>query len=362
MKIEGDILTSEGWIRGQVEFDDKIIAVNGKPITMPKPPYILPGFVDLHVHGGAGADMMTGIDAMKTAAEFHASHGTTSLLVTSVTAPLADIDAFLEATAKIVKSRDKSHARVLGAHLEGPFINPDKLGAQPPFAIPAQMSLIQKWLKIAPIKVMTLAPEMDHEAVMNALQEAGVKVQIGHTLCTYAQAVNALQNGAGVTHLFNAMSGLSHRDNGTAGAALAYADYAEIIPDLHHVEEGAILAARRAIPRLYGVTDAMAGAGMPDGEFQLGTHIAIKHGDEVRLPSGSLAGSVLTMDQALRNFVKIGLPLEEASKRLSTIPANWIGEKTIGRIKNGAHADLIVFNENLQIQQMIIAGEPLAKG
>jgi N-acetylglucosamine-6-phosphate deacetylase len=170
-----------------------------------------------------------------------------------------------------------------------------------------------------------------------------VKVQLGHTTCSYALAVAALAAGAsGFTHVFNAMSPMHHRMPGCVGCALAHAAYAEMIFDLQHVQPGAVLAARRAIPGLYGVTDAVAAAGMPDGVYRLGEHVIHKRGDTVRLADGTLAGSVLTMDGALRNLLSLGVPMAEASERLSAIPARYLGLTDRGVIAVGAAADLVV--------------------
>ncbi len=356
--LEGSILTPRGWMRGAVTVGARIGTIAGDPTEAPDAPYILPGFVDLHVHGGGGADMMDGADAIAKAATLHARHGTTALLATSVTAPGDETATFLDAVATLAASADHGGARVLGAHLEGPFINPDKLGAQPPFAQMADVALMASWLERAPVRVVTYAPEADpDDALRDLLLAAGVRVQIGHALCDYARASACLAAGCGVTHLFNAMSGLAHRGNGIAGAAFAHADYAEIVPDLIHVEPGAILAARRAIPHLYGVTDATAGAGAPDGDYPLGRLVATKADGAMRLPDGTLAGSALTMDQALRNLVSIGLPIAEAARRLSTIPADWLGETEVGRIEIGAHADLVLLTDALDIDRVLIAGK-----
>lgn len=357
--LAGSILTPRGWIRGRVSFDAAVLGVEGTVTDAPEPPYVLPGFVDLHVHGGGGADMMEGRDAIRAAAARHASHGTTSLLATSVTAPVAATKAFLDAVREVMGETESGAARVVGAHLEGPFINPGKLGAQPPFAIPGDADLVRTWLARAPIRVVTLAPECDDGTLIPLLLAAGVRPQIGHSLCAYAAAARALAAGCGVTHLFNAMTGLAHRGNGIAGAALAHADWAEVIPDLIHVEAGAILAARRAIPNLYGVTDATAGAGMPDGDYRLGAHAVTKHGGAMRLADGTLAGSALTMDAALRNLVAIGLTLEEASRRLSTLPAAWIGLDDTGRIAPGVRADLVALDGDLAVQTVRVAGAPI---
>ena len=356
--LEGSVLTPEGWIAGRVAFSGRVEAVEGEAVAgAPEPPFVVPGFVDLHVHGGGGADMMEGADAIRRAAALHARHGTTSLLATSVTAPPEEVGRFLDAVREVAGAPRPGEARVAGAHLEGPFVNPGKLGAQPPFAIPADAGLMRGWLARAPVRAVTLAPECDPSgALIPMLREAGVRPQIGHSLCLYAEAAAAIAAGCGVTHLFNAMTPLAHRGCGVAGAALAHAEWAEVIPDLIHVERGAILAARRAIPNLYGVTDATAGAGMPDGAYRLGGREAVKADGAMRLACGTLAGSALTMDGALRNLVRIGLPLEEAARRLSHVPARWAGLGDAGRIAPGAQADLVTLDAELRVVSVHVGG------
>jgi N-acetylglucosamine-6-phosphate deacetylase len=341
--LAGTILTPDGWVRGRVRYGAAIEAVE-PDASAPEDRFILPGFVDLHVHGGHGADVMEGAESVAHMARFHARHGTTALLATTVTGPA---DALLHAASGVaaVVHRPGS-ARVLGLHLEGPFVSPDALGAQPPFAIPADPGLVNALAAVVNLRVVTLAPEMDPDFALTAhLRAMGVRVQLGHTTCSYAMALAALQAGAsGFTHLFNAMTPLHHRAPGCAGCALAHADHAEMIFDLQHVAAGAVLAARRAIPGLYGVTDAVAAAGMPDGEYRLGTHRIHKSGDTVRLADGTLAGSVLTMDAALRNLLSLGLDLAEAATRLSTIPARYLGLTDRGVIEAGAAADLVMMD------------------
>lgn len=339
--LTGVILTPDGWVRGRLHHDAAIRKIE-PDADAPDDRFILPGFVDLHVHGGGGADVMDGAEAVRQVARFHAGHGTTALLPTTVTAPR---EAILRAAEGIAAAEHTpGAARVLGLHLEGPFINPAALGAQPPFATTVDRGLVDALAAIVTLRVVTLAPEMDPDLSLTAyLHGLGVRVQLGHTTCSYAQALAALKAGAsGFTHLFNAMTPLHHRAPGCAGCALGHADHAEMIFDLHHVDAGAILAARRAIPGLYGVTDAVAACGMPDGEYRLGTHAIHKCGDTVRLADGTLAGSVLTMDGALRVLLSLGLPMAEASARLSTIPARYLGIADRGEIIAGAAADLVV--------------------
>ena len=253
--ITGNILTPQGWVHGDIGFDTHIAVVKGGAVDPASntDDYILPGFIDLHVHGGGGKDVMEGGDAVRTIAAIHARHGTTSMLATTMTAPPEDIDLALAGIGKAAAQRGKGEARVLGAHLEGPYINSGKLGAQPNYARSAKLADVERLETLAPLKLITVAPEIDgHLELVKELSDAGMRVQIGHTLGSYEDGKAALENGAhGFTHLFNAMTGLHHREPGMVGAALAHAQYAELIPDLLHVHPGAIKTALRCIPRLY---------------------------------------------------------------------------------------------------------------
>ncbi|NCW01617.1 MAG: N-acetylglucosamine-6-phosphate deacetylase, partial [Betaproteobacteria bacterium] len=215
---------------------------------------------------------------------------------------------------------------------------------------------------IAALRIITLAPENEaHLRLIVALRDAGFAVQLGHSEASYALAKQAFGCGArGVTHLFNAMSGFHHRSPGLVGASLAHAEFAEIIPDLLHVHPGAMLAAYRAIPGLYAVTDATAATGMPDGSYRLGEQTVQRCLGSVRLPDGSLAGSALTMDQAFRNLVSIGLSLNQASEMLSERPAQMLELTDRGRISKDYRADFVVLDrDNLLVQQVVIGGRVL---
>ncbi|MEO7579584.1 MAG: N-acetylglucosamine-6-phosphate deacetylase [Massilia sp.] len=359
--IKGNILSSDGWRHGTLRFGARIDAIEGADANPAgnSDDYILPGFVDLHVHGGGGKDIMEGGDAPHVIAAVHARHGTTSLLATTMTAPPEDIVSALQAIGAACAGKRANAARILGVHLEGPYINPGKLGAQPDFAREASIDEVRRFGALAPLRLITVAPEIDgHLALVRALADAGIRVQIGHTAGTYEDGVAALEHGAaGFTHLFNAMSPLHHRVPGMVGAALAHASYAELIPDLLHVHPGAIRVALRAIPHLYCVTDSTAATGMPDGEYVLGRQVVHKCMGGVRLPDGTLAGSTLTMDQALRNLVGLGLDLADASRRVSTFAADHIGEAERGRLAPGCHADFVVLDRDLRIKAVYVEGE-----
>jgi len=363
--IHGCILTARGFVDGTVEYlQGRVQRVMGTPIADELArdearTIVLPGFIDSHVHGGGGRDTMEGGDAIDRIARMHVRHGTTSLLATTMTAPLPDVEFAMSALGGACRSRRAGAARVLGVHLEGPYINPGKLGAQPDFVRPASIPEVLALHALAPIVLITLAPELPGNLdIIPALRAAGFRVQIGHTLGTYEDGVAALERGAGgFTHLFNAMSGMHHRAPGIVGAALAHAQHAEIIPDLVHVHPGALRAALRAIPGLFCVTDSTAATGMPDGEYRLGSHRVTKCMGGVRLPDGTLAGSTLTMDQALRNLVALGLSLREASLRVSTHAADYLGLEDRGRIDEGFHADLVVLDRDLVLQRVLVEGE-----
>lgn len=366
--VDGLLLTPKGWLRGRLHIgaDGRIASIEGDSASEAQVwasplPIVLPGFIDLHVHGGGGRDTMEGGDAVAHMARIHARHGTTSMLATTMTAPMDEICAALDAMAPQCAQRQPGAARVLGVHLEGPFLNAARLGAQPDFVCEATLAEVRALHARAPIRLITLAPELPgHLVLIPALVAAGFRVQIGHSDGCYEDGVAALNAGAtGFTHLFNAMSGLHHRAPGMAGAALAHARHAEIIPDLLHVHPGALRVALRAIPGLYCVTDSTAAAGMPDGQYRLGRHTVSKCQGGVRLADGTLAGSTLTMDQALRNLVGLGLSLAEASARTATHAADFLGLQDRGRLVVGAWADLLLMDTTLALRGVLIEGEAI---
>jgi N-acetylglucosamine-6-phosphate deacetylase len=358
--IAGQILTPEGLVGGRLRCTAAIQTLE-PTADAPADRFVLPGFIDLHVHGGAGADCMAGADAVRQMAAFHATHGTTALLATTVTAPRPELLAAFRGIASAMSPGDRGSARILGAHLEGPFISPRALGAQPPFATAPDLDLVDELTALAPIRVATVAPEIDTDGVLlKHLLAHGVRAQIGHTTCSYAQARAALGAGAaGFTHLFNAMSGLHHRQPGAVGAALAHGDFAELILDLVHVDDGAARVALRAIPRLYCITDAVAATGMPPGEYRLGQHRIFKDEGAVRLADGTLAGSVLTMDQALRNLLHLGVPIEQAARRCATLQAEYLGLGDRGQLVPGAVADVVVVDRAGRLEAVLAEGSPI---
>ena len=366
--VSADVLTPQGFVRGYLSWDrsGRISSVRGHSVTPEMAgqmglPIALPGFIDLHVHGAMGHDVMEAAQACSAIATGLARQGTTSWLATTMTAPGGEITRALTDLAPLCHQRGQGQARVLGVHLEGPYISPQRLGAQPDCTGLLDLAQVRAWQALAPIRVLTLAPEVPgHLGLIGPLNDMGIRVQIGHANGRYEDGVAALQAGAsGFTHLFNAMSALHHREPGMVGAALAHAQHAEIIPDLLHVHPGAIRLALRAIEGLYCVSDATSATGMPDGEYRLGRQSVHKCLGAVRLEDGTLAGSILTLDQALRNLVSIGLSLPEASARVSTVAADYLDLPDRGRLKPGAWADVVLLDASLNIQRVLVEGETI---
>ncbi len=338
MATTGRWWSAEGFIDAVCQHTHTVQSLAYQSIE-PDSPMFLPAPVDLHVHGGGGHDCMHGDKAIRGMLATHARHGTCAMLATSVTAPLDDISEFIASVSRVIQTPEKHSARLLGAHLEGPFISPHKLGAQPPYATELNLQQVEDWIGSGVVRVITYAPEVDpHGDLLDLCQRNNIRAQLGHTNCSWNEAQLALQNGCGVTHLFNAMSGVSHRNGGAATAALAYAEYAEIIIDGLHVEKAAFDAARRAIPKLYSVTDGTAASAMPDGRYQLGTHHVTKSDNKVVLQDGTLAGSCLTQIQVIAQLRQWNIDWHTIGLMTSNIPAQWIGETSLGSIAPGSDA------------------------
>lgn len=312
---------------------------------------LIPGCIDCHIHGGGGADVMAGETALRTMLAVHAGLGISSLVATTVTAPNAEIDSVLAAAARVMAEPDSQASRLLGVHLEGPYLSPERLGAQPPLSRSVDAEQVAAWFATGVVRIMTYAPEADPHRVLPALAAAhGVRLQLGHTNCSYADAAFRISQGQGVTHLYNAMNGVSHRGGGLALASLCHSSFAEIICDGVHVEPPAFHLARKAIEKLYMVSDATSATGMPDGPYTLGSLTVHKVGDTVRLSDGTLAGSAVTMVRMLEVARQWGLGWPEISQRFSTYPAEWLGlEAILGRIAVDAYADFLELEGDLPV-------------
>ncbi len=368
--LEGSILTPNGWVEGGLRVNGSVIAaVEGRalaPTERPCGPFILPGFIDLHVHGGGGADWQGGEAGIRGLVRYHTSYGTTAIAPTTATGPVAAIEGSLSAIAAIAAKREQGEAVVLGAHLEGPFVNPKKPGAMDvSLILEGDPGLAKSWADRCRIVVATVAPEIPNgRDVIETLTAGGCRVQIGHSIATPAEAEQAFRGGCcGFTHLFNAMSGVEHRSPGVAAYALAHARFAEIIGDLIHVDATVVLAAYRAIPRIYAITDASAAAGLPDGNYEWGGRRSVKRGQRITLENGTtLAGSAITMLDAFRNLTKIGLSVEQASDMTSARQAEYLGLRDLGRIEVGARACLVELDDALALQGVWVDGESVMPG
>ena len=344
-ELTGHIVTPEGLINGSLRFGTNIESLSES--TQADDRIILPGIIDCHIHGGGGGDVMDGIAGIRALARTHAQYGLTGFLATTVTADDASIERVLEAVSLVMQSRDQSEARCLGVHLEGPYLNEGKLGAQPPLTRYVDAVKVRSWIESDVVRVMTYAPEQDPGGIMPSLaEEFDVRLQVGHSGCDYHHACGLLERGVGVTHLFNAMTGIHHRSPGVAQAALSAAEYSEIICDGVHVKEPTFQLAREHIPRLYSVTDSTSAAGMPDGEYQLGTHRVFKKDDVVCLGDGTLAGSAATASVTVQTLCQFGLDWLEIAAMTSMRPASWLGLQNQGAIALGNVADFVTFRDH----------------
>ena len=328
---------------------------------------LAPGFIDVHTHGAMGRDVMEGTDeALEVISRFLAAHGTTSFLATTVTAsPIATLQA-VEALGSQV-DRPLPGARMLGLHLEGPFINPEKRGAHTAKYIRRPSTLIFDQLLACSshqIKLITVAPEVEGSLELIRFARAkGVVVSLGHSNATLEETMAAIALGAGnATHTFNAMRPFSHRDPGILGAVLTAPEiWAELIADGVHVSPAAInlCIQCKSARRILLISDAVSATGMPEGQYRLSDIEITLSGGICRTREGQLAGSTLTQDQALRNMVRWShLPLEAVLGMLTRNPAQSLGiAESKGTLAEGRDADMVLLDRNLRVNTTIIQGE-----
>jgi N-acetylglucosamine-6-phosphate deacetylase len=311
------------------------------------------------VNGFGGVDFLEADSAeYGRAGEAMIETGVTAYLPTFITAP----EEHLIAALQQIPRSNGSGPRILGAHLEGPFLASGRLGTHRASARrDPDVELLDRLLAAGPVKIMTLAPELPGaELLIDLLQLHGVTVSCGHSDASAEEANAAFDRGVRtVTHLFNAMRPFRHRDPGIVGAALARNDViVQIILDgIHLAPETASVISRGAVGRVALVTDAVAGAGMEDGVYSLAGFDVEIRGSVVSGPDGVLAGSVLTMIEAVQNFHALGVPLAAALDAASFIPAAVIGVDDIGRLAPGLPADIIVVDDNLELERVVVAGE-----
>jgi N-acetylglucosamine-6-phosphate deacetylase len=320
----------------------------------------VPGFVDLQVNGFAGVDFLEAdADGYRRAGDALLETGVTSYLPTLITAPEETLTAAL---AEVPTSG--AGPRVLGAHVEGPFLAARRLGThRPDGRRDPDVALLERLLAAGPVRMMTLAPELPGALeLVDLLVARGVAVSCGHSDATAEQADAAFDRGARtVTHLFNAMRPLTHRDPGIVGAALVRDDVVvQIIVDgIHLAPATTSLVWRAAAGRVALVTDAVAAAGAGGGSYSLGDiELSVTDG-AVRAPEGMLAGSVLTMIEAVRNLHALGVPLEQALAAATSVPARVLSLRETGRLGAGLPADVVVLDDSLEIERVLVGGEAL---
>ncbi|MFN8223833.1 MAG: N-acetylglucosamine-6-phosphate deacetylase [Gaiellales bacterium] len=358
MRLEVEAALVDGvLVPGDVEIDDGVVTGVGLPVGDGKG-IAAPGFIDLQVNGFAGVDFLDA-DAgdYETAGEALLETGVTSFLPTFIT---SSPDVLCEALGVLAQLQG-SGPRVLGAHLEGPFISPARLGVHPAaWRRDPDLELLDRLLGAGPVRVMTIAPELPGgPELVDALAAAGVTVSLGHTDATADEARAAFAQGAtAVTHLFNAMRPLGHREPGLAGAALTTpAVTVQVIADRVHVADDVLRLVATAAPGRFSlVTDAMAGARMPDGLYRLADVEVTVAGGVARRGDGALAGSVLTMDEAVRNLARLGVALEPALTAATAAPASILGLTDVGRLAVGLPADIVVLDEHLEVSRVLIGG------
>jgi N-acetylglucosamine-6-phosphate deacetylase len=335
----------------------------------------IPGFLDVHIHGAGGRDVMEGsTEALAGVTKAVLRHGTTSLVATTVTASPDSTIRSVEGIAHYIAEQhetDYARAEVLGIHFEGPFLSPSRRGVHPAeWLRPPSAELLQKLLHAAAgnALILTLAPELLGAApCIDAARKAGLVVAMGHTDANYEQARAGIAHGVRhAVHVYNGMRPFSHRDSGVIGAVLTSPEVsAELIADGVHVDDAAarMLVQAKGAAGMILISDGISATGMPDGKYRLGGLEVIVSGGICRNAEGKLAGSTLTLDRALRNIVALGTPLADAVRMLTLNPATLLGlEFKKGALRPGADADIVLLDEALQTTQVWSRGIALNGG
>lgn len=361
--VEGQLLKNKALV-----FDNKIIQMIDKDEVhqyegeiIPFTGILSPGFIDIHIHGAGGSDTMdASLEALEKISETITASGTISFLATTMTMDQRAIEKSLKNIREFMKVQEKG-ARCLGAHLEGPFINPKMKGAQDPSFIQSpNTTWIKDYLDI--IKMITLAPEMDEGFQFVHELKDKVVLSIGHSNATYDEAKASFKEGVKhVTHCFNAMTGLHHRAPGIVGAAMTSQEVSlDMITDLVHVHPDLfqVFLDIKGRDKFIGITDAMRAAFLEEGEYDLGGQRVFVKDNKCTLEDGTIAGSVHQMDKALRNLVTYTtLSIPEAIEVLSLSPAKLLGLETKGQLKAGFDADFIILDDNLEVISTYVGGE-----
>lgn len=360
-----DIVMEDNIIEGIVNTRSDIEGIDVELIDA-EGGYVCPGFINIHIHGAMGYDVMDGTEeAIRGIGKFSAQHGTTSFLPTTVTGSIESTKKTLKKIEMVMREGYEG-ANILGTHLEGPFIAREYKGAQ--MEVYIQEPSIENYLKLVGdfgniVKLVTIAPELEGaKDLIEYLKGQDVHVSMGHTGADYDTCIEAFKWGVShVTHCYNGMVPLHHRNPGVIGAAFDRKDITiELITDLIHIHPAMLRLAMRTkgAEGTAIITDSMSATGLGDGKYLLGEEdVWVKNGI-ARTAEGSLAGSTLTQDKALKNIVDIGIPLAAGVEMLSTTPAKVIGVDTYkGRIEAGYDADIIILDKrDLQVRHVFIQG------
>lgn len=328
--------------------------------------YLLPGFIDIHIHGYSGSDVMDGTpSAIKTISEGIAKNGVTSFLPTTMTMPKNSIEKALQNIKAMMAESNTSGARVLGAHLEGPFISESKKGAQAAKdIIPVDEELLLKYRDI--IKVVTIAPEIDGGIELIEKHNKNFNFSLGHTSANYHEAKEGIDAGAkSVTHLFNAMTPLNHRQPGVVGAALTTDCYVELICDDYHVNSSVyqIVLDTKGYNKILLITDCIRAGGLKNGAYDLGGQQVKVEGIKCTLNDGTIAGSMLNFNLAIRNFYNgTNGSLEKIINFTSKNQAKYLGiDDVTGEISINKFADFAVLNKDFEVEYTIVNGKVVYK-
>ncbi|AIT08570.1 N-acetylglucosamine-6-phosphate deacetylase [Candidatus Francisella endociliophora] len=345
-----------------IKEDVKAEDFNLPVIELSSDDYVIPGFLDIHIHGSKGADVMDGdVDALDVISKSIYKQGVTSYLATTMTASNEDILKSMNAIKTYNLKEHNESAKIAGVHLEGPFISPGKIGAQNPnYLQEVDVTKMANWHLACDslVKKITIAPEIKNaHKVIEFCNSQNIISSIGHTSCTMAQALNAIEHGCShATHLFNAMSPIEHRKPGAATALLMSKKVlAELIVDGIHLHPDMVKFTYeiKGSDNIALVTDAMSAQNAGEGIFELGGQKVIVKNGEARLENGVLAGSVLTMNKALENILKFtNCSLHNAVKMTSTNQAKSLGFKK-GQIKVGFDAEFVILDKNYQVKQVV---------
>ena len=371
--VNGKLVQKDGILENKVlVFDNKIIDIcdnipENCEVIDAKGNYISPGLIDIHIHGSSGADVMDNtLEAINTISSSIAKNGVTGYLPTTMSMKKERIQNAFN-TIKEAISNDNKGAKILGVLVEGPFININYKGAQnPDFIVKPDFDLVKDYIDI--IKIISLAPEVDEnfEFIKKIKDETDIILSICHSNATYDEAMASIDNGvSNITHLFNGMSPLNHREPGVVGAAFASDAFTEIIADKIHVNKNVfqIVLNNKGKDKVVLITDSMRAASMEDGEYELGGQAVFVKDNSARLKNGSLAGSVLTLNKAVLNyFENTKLDLHEAINLASINPARSINiDDTKGSLEIGKDADIAIFDDNMNCHLTIVEGQIVYK-